>query len=103
VAKRATQLWILSMNTWEFENEIGPDGFDYASFGLLNSKCSIVSNKQIPLPGIDLRLPTKAYTSHSLLVALQYGIYRFTSNDIFFYAIKTKQKNPFFKQERQCL
>ncbi len=35
-----------------------------------------------------------------LLVALQYGIYRFTSNGLFFHAIKTKQKNLIFKQER---
>lgn len=42
-----------------------------------------VSNEQVSLQGIDLRLPTKAYTARPLLVALQYRIYRFTSNDLF--------------------
>lgn len=43
------------------------------------------------------------HTLPPLLVALQYGIYRFTSNVMFFCSIKTKQENPIFKQKRQCL
>lgn len=72
------------------KNEVGYNGFNDASFGLLSGKRFFVSNEQVSLQGIDLRLPTKAYTARPLLVALQYRIYRFTSNDLFFYAIKKK-------------
>jgi len=77
------------------KNEVGYNGFNHASFGLLSGKRSFVSNEQVSLQGIDLRLPTTAYTARPLLVALQYRIYRFTSNDLFFYAIK-KNKKIFF-------
>jgi hypothetical protein len=72
------------------KNEVGYNGFNHASFGLLSGKRFFVSNEKVSLQGIDLRLPTKAYTARPLLVALQYGIYRFTSNDLFFYTIKKK-------------
>lgn len=77
------------------KNEIGHNGFNHASVGLLSGKRFFVSNEQVSLQGIDLRLPTTAYTAHSLLVALQYGVYRFTSNDLFFMRLR-KNKKIFF-------
>jgi hypothetical protein len=80
------------------KNEIGHNDFNHASVGLLSGKRFFVSNEQVSLQGIDLRLPTTAYTAHSLLVALQYGVYRFTSNDLFFMRLKKNKKILFLNR-----
>jgi hypothetical protein len=77
------------------KNEVGYNGFNHASFGLLSGKRFFVSNEKVSLQGIDLRLPTKAYTARPLLVALQYRINRFTSNDLFFMRLKKIKKFSF--------
>lgn len=57
------------MKNGNLNNEVGHNGFNCCSFGLLNNKHSFVSNQQTPLLQRDFRLPTKAYPAHTCCTA----------------------------------